>query len=347
MGDFVKYHALGNDYLIIDPRRVDVPASGATARLLCDRRYGVGADGLLVGPVGPVTPGEPVELLIFNSDGSPCGRSGNGIRIFADHLLGREPQLGDGPSGRGLTVRTASGTSRVEITTPGTVRITLDAPTITTTDPIPSDPAQFDPASSGPAQFDPVHPGPASSGPMQSGPMQSGPMQSGPVRSGQHRERLLRPLSVGGRHLPVLVLDNGNPHVVVPLSAVDRAVAERWGEPIASHPDFPGRTNVEFLRVTERGLIEIEVWERGAGYTTASGSGACAAASAAHALGLIDDRVLVRMPGGAVEVDIAPDGTVGLTGPVAEVFTGLLGGELRTRLTAERRSSTPVAEPVP
>ncbi|WP_434740801.1 diaminopimelate epimerase [Micromonospora sp. SH-82] len=318
MGDFVKYHALGNDYLIIDPRRVDLPAAGATARLLCDRRYGVGADGLLVGPVGPVTRGEPVELLIFNSDGSPCGRSGNGIRIFADHLLGREPQLGDGPSGRGLTVRTTSGTSRVEITAPGTVRITLDAPTFTTTtDPVPSDPA-----SSAPVRFD-------------------------AVRSGQHRERLLRPLSVGGRHLPVLVLDNGNPHVVVPLSAVDRAVAERWGEPIAGHPDFPGRTNVEFLRVTERGLIEIEVWERGAGYTTASGSGACAAASAAHALGLIDDRVLVRMPGGAVEVYIAPAGTVGLTGPVEEVFTGILGGELRTRLTAERRSSTPVAEPVP
>ncbi|MET8525548.1 diaminopimelate epimerase [Micromonospora sp. NPDC005172] len=295
MSDFVKYHALGNDYLVVDPRRLDIARTGDTARLLCDRRYGVGADGLLVGPVGQVVPGEPVDLLIFNADGSPCGRSGNGIRIFASHLLDREPQLGRGPAGNQVTVRTRGGTSRVEIRDPGagTVRIATDAPAFSVADPSATDPAA----------------------------------------------RLLRPLVVGDRTLPVVALDDGNPHLVVPLPAVDRAVAGALGEPIAGHPEFPGRTNVEFLRVVDRSTIEIEVWERGAGYTTASGSGACAAAGAAHALGLVDDQVVVHMPGGTVEVGIDADGTVTLTGPVREVFAGELSGDLIARVTAEERET--------
>lgn len=85
MPHFAKYHALGNDYLIIDPQRVDLSPGGEVSRRLCDRHRGIGADGVLFGPLSPVDP-SGVDLLIYNADGSECGRSGNGIRLFALYL---------------------------------------------------------------------------------------------------------------------------------------------------------------------------------------------------------------------------------------------------------------------
>lgn len=87
-----------------------------------------------------------------------------------------------------------------------------------------------------------------------------------------------------------------------------------------------------FLRVVSRELLEIEVYERGAGYALASGSSACAAASAARELGLCADRVEVRMPGGSVGVALAPDGSVTLTGESQQVATGVFAPPLRARL---------------
>jgi diaminopimelate epimerase len=123
-GDFVKYQALGNDYLILDPAVLNVRPTADNIRLACDRHYGVGADGVLVGPLGPVRGGEPIEARLYNSDGTECEKSGNGIRIFGLYLAAHHP-LGDR-----FVVRTKGGDTAVEIInlSTGLVRIAMGTP---------------------------------------------------------------------------------------------------------------------------------------------------------------------------------------------------------------------------
>ncbi len=100
--------------------------------------------------------------------------------------------------------------------------------------------------------------------------------------------------------------------------------AQRLGPLVETDPRFPRRTNVQFMQVIDRARLRIEIWERGAGYTLASGSSSCAAAAVAHRLGLCDASVTVTMPGGTLEVSIAPDWNVTLRGPVVKVWQGSL-----------------------
>jgi len=84
---------------------------------------------------------------------------------------------------------------------------------------------------------------------------------------------------------------------------------------------------VQFLKVLDRGNIQIEIWERGAGYTLASGSSSSAAAAVAHRLGLCDSSITVHMPGGELTIQIGPDFSVDMTGPVARVGEAALDAE--------------------
>lgn len=81
---FRKYHGLGNDYLVIDPNIHDVALTPDTIRSICDRNFGIGADGILY---GPIKSGDNLSLRIFNPDGSEAEKSGNGLRIFAKYLF--------------------------------------------------------------------------------------------------------------------------------------------------------------------------------------------------------------------------------------------------------------------
>jgi len=89
MSDFFKYHALGNDYLVIDPNEIekDFVLTKDKIRLICNRNYGVGADGILY---GPIIKDKLINFQIFNPDGSEAEKSGNGIRIFALYLLDKK-----------------------------------------------------------------------------------------------------------------------------------------------------------------------------------------------------------------------------------------------------------------
>jgi diaminopimelate epimerase len=128
-----------------------------------------------------------------------------------------------------------------------------------------------------------------------------------------------------GTALTVTALSVGNPHCVVFLDAPDEALCRRLGPLLERHAAFPRRTNVQLVRVTAPGRIAIHVWERGAGYTLASGSSSCAAAAAAVRTGRVaHGRIAVDMPGGTLEVDVRPDWTVCLDGPVAESYRGTL-----------------------
>ena len=82
------------------------------------------------------------------------------------------------------------------------------------------------------------------------------------------------------------------------------------------------------MQVIDRQNIRIEIWERGAGYTLASGSSSSAAAAVAHKLGLVDDQLTVHMPGGALTIKIDPDYQISMSGPVNHVADGHMHPEI-------------------
>lgn len=274
---YVKYQALGNDYLVVDPAGLAAePAPEQIARI-CDRHYGAGSDGLLVGPFRDEVC--DFRLRLFNPDGGEFEKSGNGLRIFAralwdQGLVGSEPFTIATPGGP-VTARVEQAGRRVTV---HMGRVSFDSRLI-------------------------------------------------PV-AGPPREVLEETLEAAGRLFRYCAATVGNPHCVVLCDRVSAEEARRWGPAIETDARFPNRTNVQFLRVLDRRRIQIEIWERGAGYTLASGSSSCAAAAVAHRLGLCDADIQVHMPGGVIEISIAPDWSVTMAGAVSRVGSGLLSPEV-------------------
>jgi diaminopimelate epimerase len=108
----------------------------------------------------------------------------------------------------------------------------------------------------------------------------------------------------------------GNPNCVLMLEEVSAKAAQKLGPYVENSKYFPNRINMQLCQVRDRKNIQIEIYERGAGYTSASGTGACAAAAAMHRMGLADDSITVHMQGGELLVEIAADGRIFMTGPV-------------------------------
>jgi diaminopimelate epimerase len=273
---FTKYHGLGNDYLVMDPAAFGQDAVQLLAPRICDRNYGIGSDGILLGPLA----GETADfgLRIINPDGSEAEKSGNGLRIFARYLydtgrVGREP----------FRIVTPGGVAPAQVYPErGLIRIGM-----------------------GHATFDSQAVGIA----------------------GPRRDVVAESMEMAGRTLSCTGVSVGNPHCVVLGVPVTEQEARALGPQIERDPRFRNRTNVQLCRVIDRGNIEIRIWERGAGYTLASGSSASAAACAARRLGQCDGYVRVHMPGGVLEVEIGEDYAVTQTGPVTRVATGVLSPE--------------------
>jgi diaminopimelate epimerase len=135
----------------------------------------------------------------------------------------------------------------------------------------------------------------------------------------QSDPKIGQPLSFNGKTQTVYVADIGNPHCVVVQEAISAKQAHEDGAVIEVHEAFPNRTNVQFLKVIDRNNIQIEIWERGAGYTLASGSSSSAAAAVAHRIGLCDRDITVHMPGGKIAIHIDEDFAIRMTGPATRV----------------------------
>jgi diaminopimelate epimerase len=153
---------------------------------------------------------------------------------------------------------------------------------------------------------------------------------------GPPREVLAEPLRVDGAEYIVSAASIGNPHCVVPVEEPSAELARRVGPLIERHAAFPRRTNVQFLRVLGRHAIRIEIWERGAGYTQASGTSSCAAAAVACRLGLCESPVSVHMPGGQLEIRLDAEFNVELEGEVSAVSCGRFADEFLARLGLTR-----------
>ncbi len=274
---FDKYEALGNDYLVVEQSGTggsDLAAAVVSA--VCDRHFGVGADGVLI---EDATPDGRLALRIFNPDGSEAEKSGNGLRIFARYLWdgGR---VGSDP----FAVITKGGAVCCQVRDGGrSVFVEM-----------------------GVASFDST---------------------AIPV-DGPRREVVDEELEVLGERLCFTAVTVGNPHCVVHVDAPSAELCRHLGPALEVHPLFPCRTNVQFVHVVDRRRIVMEIWERGAGRTLASGSSACAAAAASVRLGLCDGDVTVAMPGGELAIGVGAEFSVTLLGPVRKVACGNVADEL-------------------
>jgi len=274
---FSKYHALGNDYLVTSENSDHITSK--VILNLCNRHYGVGSDGLLVGPL--TSERANFRLRIFNPDASEAEKSGNGLRIFCRYLWDNN-LVNDGP----FTVETAGGIVSAEVTESGrSVKIDMGTVSFSSRD-IPV--------------------------------------------TGHHRDVLMEEIQVSDACFKFCAVTIGNPHCVIPVEEATASLANHYGSFIEKHSNFPNRTNVQFLQVINRKNIKIEIWERGAGYTLASGSSSCAAASVAYRLGLCDKDITVHMPGGTISIEIDENYKVIMTGPVTHICNGEVSNECFT-----------------
>ena len=147
-------------------------------------------------------------------------------------------------------------------------------------------------------------------------------------------DRSQRTLDVAGKTLDVTIVSVGNPHCVVFGEAMTRERLFVLGPEIENHPHFPNRINVQLAKPQSRARVTALIWERGAGHTLASGTSSCAVAAACVDRGLADGRVTIEMEGGTLDIDVAPDLSIILRGPVEEVFVGTVSEDLRSRLLA-------------
>ena len=276
---FTKYHALGNDYLVLDPKDYGQAAAPTAERVrtICDRHYGIGSDGILFGPLPSAR--ASFSLRIFNPDGSEAEKSGNGLRIFCRYLWDGK-LVGDSP----FSVETKGGVVQAQILDNGKrVRVEMGRVSFRSED-IPV--------------------------------------------AGEPREVLREEITAGDRTFRFCGATIGNPHCIIVLDEVSPALAKQYGPFLEAHPLFPHRTNVQFVKIIDRKNIRIEIWERGAGYTLASGSSSCASAAAALKLGLCDPDITVHMPGGRIEVSLDAAFRAVMTGPVTRVAKGHLSEEM-------------------
>lgn len=279
---FKKYHGLGNDYLVIDPNIHDVDLTQDAIRLICDRHFGVGVDGILYGPLK----GESnLRVRIFNPDGSEAEKSGNGLRIFAKYLFENQYE-----EKKNFSIETAGDIvqAHIEDDAANMIKIEMGKITFLSTEI--------------------------------------------PVK-GKEREVVDEELEINGGKYKVTCLSIGNPHCVIRMEDISEEKAKELGPFVENHDMFPNRINMQLLKVIDRANIEIRIWERGAGYTLASGSSSCAAAGAAHKLELVDSKINVKMPGGNLFVEIDENRQMQMTGPVEGVFEGRFHADLMEKIS--------------
>lgn len=146
--------------------------------------------------------------------------------------------------------------------------------------------------------------------------------------AGPTREVLKEKLVIDGQEIIYSAATIGNPHCVVIRDAISPELAKNLGPKLETHPNFPNKTNVQFMRIMDRANIALEIWERGAGYTLASGSSSSAAAAVAYRLRLTDPDITVHMPGGKLSIRVGEDLFITLKGPVVRVGEGTMDPEI-------------------
>jgi diaminopimelate epimerase len=272
---FHKYEGLGNDFIVLEDFDCTAPKDPAFAIRWCDRRFGIGADGILY--IGKATAAD-ASMKVLNSDGSEAEMCGNGIRCVAKHLY----DYGF-VKRRKMLIDTLAGKKSIECHVKDgkvtDVRVNMGTPMLE--------------------------------------------CEQIPMRcQGRFIDQTI---VVEGTEVKGTAVSMGNPHFVI-FQRIGEAERKRLGPLLERSAMFPKRTNVEFASV-KQGHIEVEVFERGAGWTKACGTGACATTVAAVLNHHVpsDVEVEVRLPGGSLWINVTEDlSAVSMRGPATRVFRGEL-----------------------
>lgn len=291
--NFTKMHGLGNDFILIDCIKQKLKTQDSELkgliRKLCHRRFGIGADQILL-----LYPSRTADfkMRIFNADGSEVEMCGNGIRCLAKYIWSRRL------SGKTtLNIETPAGIIR-----PGKkgklVRVDMGEPIL--------EPEKIPVETS--SKFK----------------IQSSKIKTPNSKLLTPNSRLIidYPLKIEDREFKITCVSMGNPHAVIVVDNVMDFPVTYYGPLLEMHEIFPKRTNVEFIEILNSSEIKMRVWERGAGETMACGTGASAVAVASNLKGLTGKNVTVHLAGGDLIIKWAKDNHVYMTGPAEEAFTG-------------------------
>ena len=280
--NFTKLQGAGNDFVLVEANDMQHDWS-QVAVAICDRHFGIGADGLLL-----LLPSDVADLRmrIFNTDGSEAEACGNGLRCLAKYALHRG--LVDA-RGQEIAVETTAGIRKARLQKAGgelaRIQVSMGKPEFGAED-IPVVIEQDRNA----VDIKPI---------------------------------MNYPVIVDGKDLLLDFVSMGNPHAVYfGQQPVSDFPLSQLGPKVEQLAILPNRANFEVANVISRQQIEARVWERGVGETLACGSGACAIAVAAQLHGYVDNKVDVKLPGGILQVEWDGVGEVFLSGPAEVVFTG-------------------------
>jgi len=285
---FTKMHGTGNDFVVIDNRALKLKRLSALSKKLCDRRFGIGADQLLLLEHSDTA---DFKMRIFNADGSEVEMCGNGIRCLGeyiwDNVLSGEHDIFAmkyQTSIHHLAIETLTGIISVKKNR-SLLKVDMGEPVL--------EPSAI------PLKISLINKG----------------LKNNVVQS--------YPLKVNSKIFKITCVSMGNPHAVIVVKNVDNAPVEKFGPLIEKHRLFPNRTNVEFIQIIDQNNIRMRVWERGSGETMACGTGASASAVASFMLGHTERKVNVHLPGGKLTIQwAAKDNHVYMTGNAVTVFNG-------------------------
>lgn len=249
--NFTKMQGLGNDFVVLDYEEYKKTnkTPKELALKLCDRHFGIGADGLII--VNPDTKDTDIGWIFYNNDGSIAQMCGNGIRCFAKYVFEKGYV-----NKKEFSVETKAGTIIPKILDNGLVRVNMSQPIL--------EPEKI------------------------------------PVKVNNN---LNLEVVVSDRTFIANAVSMGNPHCIIITDENTKELALKYGREIETHPLFPEKTNVEFIKILSRDEINLDVWERGCAITLACGTGACASVTAAILNGLCDNKVKVNLPGGQLLIE--------------------------------------------
>ena len=275
MNNFVKSHGLGNDYIVMDLKKINFRLDKKRIKEICHRNYGIGADGILL-----LVNSKKADfgLKIYNPDGTEAEKSGNGLRIFSKFLYDYKYT-----KKRNFLIETKGGIVRSEVILKNKkikdVKVDM-----------------------GVASFE---------------------SKKIPVKT-KNKYSINQKIKVKNQSFTYSSVTVGNPHCVIFLKNISKDLALKFGRLIEENKLFPKRTNVQFAQIISKNKVKIEIWERGAGYTLASGSSSCGVVSVGYKLGLLNEKVQVIMPGGKLYIEIDKDYKLIMKGPVEEICNGQL-----------------------
>jgi diaminopimelate epimerase len=282
---FTKMHSLGNDFIVIDTRNANSNKLSLLAKNLCDRRFGIGADQLLL--LGDSQKAD-FKMRIFNADGSEVEMCGNGIRclgkyIWDKRISGQQSAVSRKNASHfanNLSIETLAGIKYLR-KTGELIEVNMGEPIL--------EPEKI------------------------------------PVKISQQSAIVNYPLKIKDKTFKITCVSMGNPHAVIVVKDVRSVPLSHYGPIIENHRLFPKRTNVEFIQISNKTNIKMRVWERGAGETMACGTGASASAVASALMGLTTRKVTIHLPGGRLLINWSEeDNHVYMTGDAVKVFEGTI-----------------------